>query len=110
MYLSGAFVQGLCTFPFCTCSPPNLVLEVELGLVGDQFEEISTLVDDDQTGNRFFRLLTNAVEARGSRVRVLFTLRADFFDRPLAYEHIGSHVSAGTSPSSPHPSRIHRNH
>jgi serine/threonine protein kinase/DNA-binding SARP family transcriptional activator/WD40 repeat protein len=70
-------------------------LEGDLLLVVDQFEEIFTQVDDEEIRDRFLRQLTEAVEAAGSRVRVLATLRADFFDRPLAYEHIGPHVSAG---------------
>ena len=70
-------------------------LEGDLMLIIDQFEETFTIVDDETTRQRFLRLLTAAVESSESRVRVLVTLRADFFDRPLGYEHIGPHVSSG---------------
>ena len=66
-----------------------------LGFFLDQFEEAFTLVDDPEARDQFMRILTESVETEGSRVRVLATLRADFFDRPLSFEHIGSHVSEG---------------
>ena len=53
-------------------------------LVIDQFEELFTLVDDE-TRNRFLAGLVAAAEEPGERLRVLLVLRADFFDRPLAY-------------------------
>ncbi len=70
-------------------------LEGDVMLILDQFEEVFTLVDDPEARDQFMRILTDAVETEGSRVRVLATLRADFFDRPLSFEHIGSHVSEG---------------
>ena len=52
-------------------------------LVIDQFEELFALVDDEQR-DRFLRsLIALATDPRG-RSRVLVTLRADFYDRPLA--------------------------
>ena len=70
-------------------------LEGDLMLIIDQFEEVFTLGDDEAARDRFLRLLTTAAESNDSRVRVLATLRADFFDRPLGYEHIGPLVSSG---------------
>ncbi|MEZ0235712.1 MAG: BTAD domain-containing putative transcriptional regulator [Actinomycetota bacterium] len=57
-------------------------------LVIDQFEELFTLVDDE-TRNRFLAGLVAAAEEPGERLRVLVVLRADFFDRPLAYPIFG---------------------
>jgi len=57
----------------------------ELLLLVDQFEELFTLVEDGQTRARFLESLTAATSEMGSRLRVVVTLRADFYDRPLAY-------------------------
>jgi len=57
-------------------------------LVIDQFEELFTLVDDESR-NRFLAGLVAAAEEPGERLRVLVVLRADFFDRPLAYPIFG---------------------
>jgi WD40 repeat protein/DNA-binding SARP family transcriptional activator len=57
----------------------------ELVLVVDQFEELFTLVADEDRRARFLSLLLAAVSAPRSRVRVVITLRADFYDRPLQY-------------------------
>ena len=57
-------------------------------LVIDQFEELFTLVDDEQR-DRFLRgLIALATDPRG-RSRVLVTLRADFYDRPLMHPAFG---------------------
>ncbi len=57
--------------------------ESELLLVIDQFEELYTLVEDDQRRTHFINSLLAALTDRGSRLRVVVTLRADFYDRPL---------------------------
>lgn len=54
----------------------------ELLLVIDQFEELFTL-STEQTRRRFLENLVTAVTDPRSRVRVVLTLRADFYDRPL---------------------------
>lgn len=56
----------------------------EIVLVIDQFEELFALVDE-QVRRRFLGALVNAVDGPHSRVRVVVTLRADFYDRPLVY-------------------------
>ena len=57
-------------------------------LVIDQFEELFALVDDDER-DRFLRsLIALATDPRG-RSRVLVTLRADFYDRPLMHPAFG---------------------
>lgn len=64
----------------------------ELVLVIDQFEELFTLVEDEQARVYFLDLLHAAVTEPHSRVRVVITLRADFYDRPLHYSQFGELV------------------
>ena len=54
-------------------------------VVIDQFEELFTLVDDESTRSRFLESLSLAVTEPHSSLRVVVTLRADFFDQPLRY-------------------------
>ncbi len=54
----------------------------ELFLLIDQFEELFTQVSE-AVRDRFLESLYTAVSTPGSRVRVVVTLRADFYDRPL---------------------------
>ncbi len=61
----------------------------ELAIVIDQFEEIFTLVEDEAMRTHFLDLIYTAVTDRRSRVRVIVTLRADFYDRPLHYPEFG---------------------
>lgn len=61
----------------------------ELVLVVDQFEEVFTLVDDEEARQKFLDLLRTAVSDVRSRVRVIITLRADYYDRPLHYAEFG---------------------
>lgn len=64
----------------------------ELVLVIDQFEEVFTLVEDEAARVHFLELLQTAVADPRSRVRVVITLRADFYDRPLQYSDFGEMV------------------
>ncbi|MEO8392541.1 MAG: hypothetical protein ABI700_06080, partial [Chloroflexota bacterium] len=57
----------------------------EFCLVIDQFEEVFTLVEDEDERRWFLNTLHEAVTAPDSRVHVFITLRADFYDRPLLY-------------------------
>jgi WD40 repeat protein/class 3 adenylate cyclase len=57
----------------------------ELVLVLDQLEEVFTLVDDEERRVHFLAILERAVGDPHSRLRVVTTLRADFYDRPLLY-------------------------
>ena len=70
--------------------------ESELVLVVDQFEEIFTLTDDGAERELFLESLRVATADPASRVRVIVTLRADFFDRPLAYPRFGELLGART--------------
>ncbi len=70
--------------------------ETELLLVIDQFEEVFTLVDSDEERTRFLKSLHRAVTSPQSRLRVIVTLRADFYDRPLLYPGFGELVQSST--------------
>src|SRR5437660_82349 len=59
--------------------------ESELVLVVDQLEEVFTLVEDEARRTQFLALLERAVGDPHARLRVVVTLRADFYDRPLLY-------------------------
>ena len=61
----------------------------ELVVVIDQFEETFTLIEDEDRCQHFLDLLTAAITDPHSRVRIVVTLRADFFDRPLRYPIFG---------------------
>ncbi|OGN81355.1 MAG: hypothetical protein A2X23_08935 [Chloroflexi bacterium GWC2_73_18] len=54
----------------------------ELVLVVDQFEEVFTSAEEAE-GVRFLRSLTRTAADATGRIRVVLTLRADFYDRPL---------------------------
>lgn len=64
----------------------------ELVLVIDQFEEIFTLTADETERSQFLDLLYQSIIEPRSRVRVIITLRADFYDRPLHYPQFGELV------------------
>ncbi len=57
----------------------------DLLLIIDQFEELFILVADETERRHFLDLLVTAVTTPRSRVRLVVTLRADFYDRPLHY-------------------------
>ncbi len=61
------------------CSSPRH----ELTLVVDQFEETFTSTDDEAEREAFLESLRVAAVDPDSRVRIVVTMRADFYDRPL---------------------------
>ena len=63
--------------------------ETELLIYIDQFEEVFTLCQDEDERQHFLNLLYTAVTAPRSRVRVIVTLRADYYDKPLHYHQFG---------------------
>lgn len=76
----------------------------QLLLLIDQFEELYTQVDA-ATANRFLANLVSAVTDEQSRIRVVATLRADFYDRPLQHRGLGELLRDGTeivTPMTPH--------
>lgn len=64
-------------------------------LLVDQFEELFTLGTDEETRRLFLDALTTLALDKRSRVRVVITLRADFFDRPLRYPRFGELLREG---------------
>lgn len=64
-------------------------------LVIDQFEELFTLVDTD-VRRWFLDALTLALDADRIDLRIVVTLRADFYDRPLGHADFGRRFVAGT--------------
>ena len=67
----------------------------QLLLVVDQLEELFTLASE-QDQRAFLDGLMHAVSAPDSRLRLVATLRADFYDRPLAYQPFGAAVNDAT--------------
>ncbi len=68
----------------------------ELLLVIDQFEEVFSLVEDEDERARFLDAVVAVVDDPRSRVRVVVTLRADFYDRPLLYSGFGDLLARRT--------------
>lgn len=60
----------------------------EFLLLIDQFEEVFTLAADGERV-QFLKILETAVTCPDSRLRLVVTLRADFYDRPLLYPGFG---------------------
>ncbi len=60
--------------------------DAQLLLIIDQFEELFTLVDDTARRNHFLDSLLVAMTAPHTPLRVVVTLRADFYDRPLQHQ------------------------
>jgi WD40 repeat protein/DNA-binding SARP family transcriptional activator len=67
----------------------------ELLLVIDQFEELFTLTPVDEQ-RAFLDALMHAVTITDSRLRVVATLRADFYDRPLQFHRFGAALRDAT--------------
>jgi WD40 repeat protein/class 3 adenylate cyclase len=57
----------------------------ELVVLIDQFEEVFTLVEDEAERTHFLEGLEAAATDPQARLRIVITLRADFYDRPLLY-------------------------
>ncbi|MGB3715042.1 MAG: protein kinase [Candidatus Promineifilaceae bacterium] len=70
--------------------------DAQLLLVIDQFEELFTLVDDDDRRTFFLDSLLAAISAPRSPLRVVITLRADFYDRPLQHQRLGQLIKDNT--------------
>jgi DNA-binding SARP family transcriptional activator/ABC-type glycerol-3-phosphate transport system substrate-binding protein/tRNA A-37 threonylcarbamoyl transferase component Bud32 len=69
-------------------------------VVIDQFEELFTQTAEG-TAVVFLDALAAAVEDLQSHLRVLVTLRADFYDRPLGHRRIGELLRIGTEVITP---------
>ena len=64
-------------------------------IVIDQFEELFSTVRSESTRRRFLDCLIAVANDERSRVRVVTTIRADFFDRPLAYAEFAEALADG---------------
>lgn len=60
-----------------------------LVLLIDQFEEVFTLIDSEKERQHFLDMLVETVNDARSRVVLLITIRADFYDKPLMYAGFG---------------------
>jgi WD40 repeat protein/DNA-binding SARP family transcriptional activator len=70
--------------------------EGEVVVLVDQFEEAFTLTTDERERELFFESLRVAAADPESRLRVIVTLRADFYDRPLVYPRFGELLAERT--------------
>jgi WD40 repeat protein/DNA-binding SARP family transcriptional activator/class 3 adenylate cyclase len=70
--------------------------KAEVLLVVDQFEEVFTLASDEGERELFLESLRVATADPESRLRVIVTLRADFYDRPLLYPRFGELLAQRT--------------
>jgi WD40 repeat protein len=68
----------------------------QLLLVIDQFEELFTLVEDEAERDLFLDSLLAAIDAPRSPLRLVVTLRADFYDRPLQRQQLGQLLKENT--------------
>jgi WD40 repeat protein/DNA-binding SARP family transcriptional activator len=73
----------------------------ELVLIVDQFEEVFTLTEDEGERSILLESLRVAAADPTSRVRIVLTLRADFYDRPLVYPRFGELLGEGTEVVTP---------
>ena len=78
--------------------PPD---PTDLLVVIDQFEELFTLVTDQEERARFLRAVHAATTSPGGHVRVVATLRADFYDRPLSHAGFADLVANRTEALAP---------
>lgn len=67
----------------------------QLMLIIDQFEELFSAVASEETRRLFLESLLTVARDERSRVKVVVTIRADFFDRPLEYPEFGDLVGDG---------------
>jgi WD40 repeat protein/serine/threonine protein kinase len=72
--------------------------DAELVLFIDQFEEVFTLSDSEEMRQQFLGALYYALVAPNSqsRLRLIVTLRADYYDRPLNYVEFGELLRQNT--------------
>jgi len=58
-------------------------------LVIDQFEEVFTLIEDQAQTKHFLQLIHHAVTEPNTPLKIILTLRADYYDRPLLHPEFG---------------------
>ena len=74
----------------------NTERPTQLLLVIDQFEELFTLVQKEAERTHFLQNLFTALADANSRLWVIVTLRADFYDRPLQLPQLGEWMQQRT--------------
>lgn len=67
-----------------------------LFLLIDQFEELFTQVTDDDVRRLFLDNIINACLDSNNQVKIVVTLRADFYDQPLQYVEFGELMRSRT--------------
>ena len=72
----------------------------ELVLVIDQFEELFSLTTDAEAREHLLSSLVEVARDERSRVRIIVTMRADYFDRPLEHAEFGDVLRNGLVPVS----------
>ena len=75
--------------------------DAELLIVLDQLEEVFTLIEDEDERFHILESLRAATTEAGSRVRIVATLRADFFDQPLSVRGFGDLLAQRTEAITP---------
>lgn len=75
-----------------------LPADTRLVLVIDQFEELFTMTQDDAVRRRFLAALCGLAADERSEARIVLTLRADFFDRPLEHPEFGTFLTRAVFP------------
>ena len=75
--------------------------DADVIVVVDQFEELFTLTTDEGERTDFLECIRVACADPDSRVRVIATLRADFYDRPLLYARFGELLASQTEAIAP---------
>jgi DNA-binding SARP family transcriptional activator/ABC-type glycerol-3-phosphate transport system substrate-binding protein len=75
--------------------------QAELLIVLDQLEEVFTLVADETERTHLLASVRAAALAPESRVRIVTTLRADFYDAPLSVPGFGDLLAARTEAITP---------
>jgi WD40 repeat protein/serine/threonine protein kinase len=68
----------------------------QLVLLIDQFEEVFTLIADEEERDHFLKTILRTVEDPRSHLKIIITLRADFYDRPLLYAEFGELIRQHT--------------
>jgi WD40 repeat protein/DNA-binding SARP family transcriptional activator len=68
----------------------------ELVVVVDQFEELFTQTIDDHERRAFLKMIVDIASGASGVVRLVATLRADYFDRPLGYPGVGDAIKGRT--------------
>jgi DNA-binding SARP family transcriptional activator/WD40 repeat protein len=71
------------------CVAASLPRDATLLLVIDQFEELFSATVNPGARDEFVDMLAEAVTDSTGTVRIVLTLRADFYDRPLQYPSFG---------------------